>query len=374
MLRWTHCGALIALAGLVFAADEPVQLIKPVVPSATSIRVRVPTSEEKPTFYHFAAQVPKARSKEGEMAKIRVALECRPGKSVVTAKKWESWGYEIPANRTGILPELVIRGVQLAPKLSRGGHDVEIRFPAIRVEIVEPPVGEESVLGCDILLAMNDLTKNADRHFEPRLWFSDQFLELTVPSGSVKRPGTGDEAPPEPAIDPDEKLVPAMGPTTIRGIAVFTYSAINGKTRYKNANGKYEPVRVTVSSTTNCPGGVIMSMGAARGCEIEFEKGKEMTGTGTNFETTMLKGTMKELRIGFQTGADRKGRQDLVLKDVLVWVDKNDSGHMVWLGPSFLRQHFKNPVYACGPDGAWKLHGRLSPEVLQDVKTRPKPP
>ena len=88
----------------------------------------------------------------------------------------------------------------------------------------------------------------------------------------------------------------------------------------------------------------------------------------------MARGTVKELRIGLQTGPGFKTPRDLVFKDVTVWVDKNDSGHMIWLGPEFLRGRFKDPVYACGPDGAWKFYGRLKPEDLQEVKTRPKKP
>src|SRR5262245_19779445 len=142
------------------AADEPAPLLKPVALNANSVRVRVATSEEQIGFYHFAAQVPKAKSKKTEMVDIKVAFEVRPGKSYVTAKKWQSWGYEIPANKTGILPELVIPGVQLAPKLSKE-RDVEVRFPGLRLEIVQHPMGADTVLGADLLIAMNDLTKNA---------------------------------------------------------------------------------------------------------------------------------------------------------------------------------------------------------------------
>ena len=355
------------------AADEPMPLLKPVAPNSNSVRVRVATSEEQIGFYHFAAQVPKAKSKKTELVDVKVAFEVRPGKSFVTSKKWQSWGYEVPANRTGILPELVIPGVQLAPKLSKE-HDVEIRFPGIRVEIVDAPMGADTVLGADLLIAMNDLTKNADRAFEPRLYFADQFLELTVPVGSVRRPGTGEETPPEPAVNPDAKLVPVASTTTKRGVAVFTYSAVNGLTQYKTPDGKITPVSVTVSSTTRSPGGVIMTLGTARGCGIELEDGKDLTGTGTNFQTTIVKAKVKEFRLGFQTGPGFKTANDLVLKDVSVWVDKNDSSHMVWLGPAFLQEHFSDPVYACGSDGAWKLFGRVKPELLLDVKTRPKKP
>lgn len=365
--------AMTSVSLLATAADESAPLLKPVVPGPNHVRVRVATSEEKIGFYHFAAQIPKYKGKKGETFDITVAFEVRPGKSFVTAKKWESWGYDIPANKIGILPELIIPGLQLAPQVTKG-RDVEVRIPGLRVEIVEPPMEADKILGCDMLLAMNDLTKNADRAFEPRLYFGDPFMELSVPVGSVKRPGTGDDTPPDPGVNPDAKLVPVQGPTTTRGNALFTYSAVNGTTHYKTPDGKNKAVSVTVSSTTSCPGGVIMTMGTARGCGVEFEEGKEQTGLGTSFNTTIAKAKMKELRLGFQTGDGFKSANDLVLKDVTVFVDKNDSGHMIWLGPNFLREHFKDPVYACGPDGAWKLYGRVKPESLQDIKTRPKKP
>ena len=72
------------------------------------------------------------------------------------------------------------------------------------------------------------------------------------------------------------------------------------------------------------------------------------------------------------SGLGFKTAQDLLLKDVTVWVDKNDSGHMVWLGPNCIREQIANPVYACGLDGAWKLFGRAKPEMI--VKPLQKKP
>ena len=194
--RFALLTAAVAVAALAAsAADEPAPLLKPVTPPAERVRVRVQTSEEKSGFYHFAARIPKAKGKKGETEEVAVAFECRPGKSYVTAKKWQSWGYEVGPNRTGVLPELVIPATQLAPKVSRG-LDVEVKIASVRLEIIEPPGGADTVVGCDLLLAMNDLTRNADRAYEPRLYFADQFLEFTVPSGAVKRLGTGNEPPP----------------------------------------------------------------------------------------------------------------------------------------------------------------------------------
>jgi hypothetical protein len=360
-------------AACVLAAEEPAPLLKPVVPGSERVRVRIATSEEKDSFLHVRARVPKAIGKKGELVDIRAAFEIRPGRAVVSTKTWQSWGYDVPANRIGILPELVMPGLQLAPK-SAGGRDVEARFTGLRVEIVDPPGKAAAVLGCDLLVSLSDLTKQTDRLYEPRLYFTDQFLELTVPAGSVKRQGTGGDAPPDPGVNLDPKLVPVMATTATRGPAVLTYTAINGRANYKTADGKDQPVHATVSSTTRAPGGIILSMGVARGCGVELDKGKEIIGKSTDFETNLARGRVKELRIALQTGPAFKSPRDLVLTGVTVWVDKNDSGHLVWLGPEFLRAHFKDAIYSCGPDGSWKLHGRVASDGLQDVKTRPKKP
>jgi hypothetical protein len=367
VMRIALAVCLILILSALAAADEPAPLLKPVVPRGIGVRVRIPTSEAKSGFYHLAAQAVKAK---GGMADITAAFEVRSGQSYVSAKKWRSWGYEVSANKVGVLPELMIRGVQVAPKLSQG-RDVEFRLTDLHLQIVEPPKGADTVIGCDLLLALNDVSKNADRAYEPRLYFADNFLELTVPASSVKRPGTGDMPLPEPAVNPDLALVPFLAPVKTRGVAVFTSSAINGLARYRISDGKEKSVSVTMSSTTNCPGGIMVSMGTARGCKIELEE-KEIRGTGTSFETAIAKGKVKELRLGVRTGPGYQTARDLVFKDVTVWVDKNDSGHMVWLGPSFLRDQLANPVYACGPDGAWKLFGRAKPEML--VKPLAKKP
>ncbi len=364
-------GLILMTVSFAGAADEPAPLLKPVTPGADRVRVRVATSEEGSGFYHFAARVPKAKGNKDEAVEVKVAFECRPGKSCVAAKKWKSWGFEVPANKSGVLPELVIPASQLAPKVSRG-WDVEVKLTNLKLDIIDPPGAAGTVLGCDLLLSVSDLTKNADKAFEPRFYFADKFLELTVPSSAVKRAGGEGVPPPDAAVNTDATLVPAMGPMTTRGLLVFAYAAINGHDRHAGKDGKDAPLSVTLASTTNCPGGVIVSLGTARACGIELVEGKELTGTGTDFQTTISKGKVKELRLGFRTGPDLKVQKDLVLKDVVVWVDKNDSDHMVWIGPNFLREHFKDAVYSCGSDGAWKLHGRVKPDLLQDPKTRPK--
>jgi hypothetical protein len=255
-----------------------------------------------------------------------------------------------------------------------GGRFVDVRLGGVRVVLVEPPGKVDTVLGCDLLVSLSDLTRRSDRLYEPRLYFADGFLELSVPAGAVKRLNEGTDQPLEPAVNPDAKLVPAMIATALRGPAVFSHAAVNGKSSYKTPSGKDQPVNVMVSSTTRSPGGIIMTLGAARGCGVELEKGKDIAGKGTSFETSMARGKIKELRIGLQAGEGYKSQRDLVLNDVTVWVDKNDSEHMIWLGPEFLRAQFKDAVYGCGLDGAWKFHGRVMAEKLQDVKSRPKRP
>ena len=97
-------------------------------------------------------------------------------------------------------------------------------------------------------------------------------------------------------------------------------------------------------------------------------------GTSADTKTEMIPGKIKELRLGLYTGTGLKVQKDLVLKDLAVVVDKNASEGYVWLGPKFMETYFKDGVYACGTDGIWKLNGRCDPELLFDIKTRPKKP
>jgi hypothetical protein len=371
-LRWLFPFP-VCLAAIAIAADEPAPLLKPVVPGPNRVRARFATHEGKIGFMHLEGRVAVAKGNREDYAEVRVAFEIRPGRAVVAAKAWQRWGYAVPANKIGILPQLVLPCVQVAPKPA-GDRAAEVRFAGIRVEVVEPPGDAETVLGCDLLVSLSDLTRQSDRLYEPRLHLGERFLELTVPAGSVRRTEAGGDAPAEPVVNPDPKLVPAMATTARRGPAVLSYSALNGHARYRTADGKEVPVNMTVSSTTRAPGGVIVSLGVARGCGIEIEQGKEIAGSGTSFQTSMARAKVEELRIGLMTGTGYGTPRDLVLKDVTVWVDKHDSGHMVWLGPEFLRAHFKDSVYACDSDGVWKFLGRVRPEDTRDVKTRPKKP
>jgi hypothetical protein len=241
--------------------------------------------------------------------------------------------------------------------------------------VVDPPAGAEKVRGVDLFITLRDLLKDTYAPYEPRVYFQDRFLELTVPSGVVKRPGTDSDPPPDPAVSDDKELVPLTGPMALpRGIPVFAYAAVNGLTGYKLADGKVEMVSAGVSSTNDWPTGVLMTMGTARGCKVELDPEKEAKGMGANFETRLAIGTVKELRLGMKTLTGQKGAKDLVIKDLTVYVDKTNSGHFIWLGPRFLDTYLKDPVYACDSLGSWALLGRAKPELLQDIKTRPKKP
>jgi hypothetical protein len=352
-------------------AAEPGPLLKPVVPSSTNTRVRIPVIEERGTTMQFKAQIPKGKAKKGETIDIVVGIETLPGPSYVSSKLWESWGYEVPPNRTAILKEITIPAWQIAPKTTKG-QDVMIKIPSIAMEIIEPPGGADKVRGCDIFLTLKELTKGADRNFETRFYFPDKYFELSVPSGSVKRPGTGDVGPADPEVTKDSELVVVAAPMAFRGMPLFAYSSINGLTQYKTPEGKIELVNAGVSSTNDWPTGVLMTMGTARGCGVEMEK-EDVKGLGATFETRAVKGKVKELRLGVITGPG-KTQKDIVIQDLTVYVDKANSGHFVWLGPRFMDAYLKDHVYACGTDGMWQLHGRIKPDLLMDIKTRPKKP
>ncbi len=366
--------AMFALVLTAVEAQEPGPLLKPVTPPKDTTRVRVQTSEENPIFYHFAAQIPDPKNKD-KMIDVVVAFESLPGKSYVSAKKWKSWGFEVPANRTATLPELIITGSQVLPKLSKG-RDTVVKVTNIKVEIIEPTGDIDTVLLCDMLLPMNDLTKGADKAFETRMYFGDKFMEFTVPNTAVKRLGTGDDTPlPEPAVSPDKDLLVVAGPTTLaRGVPTFAYASIDGQAQYKLPEGKFETVNVGVSSTMNWPDGILMTIGTARGLGITIEEGKDLKGIGAGFDAMVGRAKLKELRLGLVTGSNLKVPKDLVLKDVTVIVDKNNSSHFVWIGPRFLDTHFTDPVYACDTAGIWRLNGRVKPELLMDIKTRTPPP
>jgi hypothetical protein len=363
--RLTAAALLAALCGYVPAADPPAPLVKPVAPAAGSTRARVPVAEDKNTVMQFKAQIPKPQGKKGETIDVTVMIESLPNVKIVTLKKWKSWGFEVPANRVGVIPELIVPAAQVAPKPAKG-RDVELRFQNVEVDIVEPGGGEEPTAGCDLRLCLRDLTKGADRTFEPRVYFADKFLELTVANAAVKRLNTGDATSPDPTATADKKLVPAMGAMRATGYPAFAFASVNGLTQYKTAAGKMETVNAGVSSATNYAApGIVMTVNTARGCGVELEK---QPGDGES-----VPGKVKELRLGLLTGPGFKTQKDLVLKDVTVLVIDDKTQSFIWLGARFVEEYFTDGVYGCGPDGVWRLHGRVKAELLQDIKMRTPP-
>ena len=365
------CAAVVAAP----AADEPPPLLKPVTPAGSSLRVRLPVTPGYPKTMQFTAQVPNGK-KKSEQLPINVAFDCLPNPSYVTAKKLESWGYEVPKNKEFLLPELFFTTAQIAPVPKKGqekGQDVVVRLTNIKRTVIDSPASSDNTIyNCDMSLSALAVYYGSERTIEPRLSFADKFLELTVPSTIVKRPGTDDTQIPEVTTTTDATLVPAVGPMVVKGRPVFAYAAVNEQEAYKTANGTIVPVHVAVASINNWEPGIVLTMGLARGCKVEMDQaavGK--MGTGVESKTEMIPGKMKEFRLGLLTGPGLKVQKDLVLKDVPVVVDKNISEGGVTIGQKFIDTHFKDGVFA-GDANGWKLHGRVNPDVLFDIKSRKK--
>jgi hypothetical protein len=351
---------LLACGAFATAADDPPPLVKSVVPAAASARVRIPVAEDEKTFMQFKARIPSPKKKGDINAKVLIDSIPNPG--VVELKTWQSWGFEVPANRVGVIPELIIPGAQIAPKAAKGG-DVEFRVTNVKVNIVESPAGMPAVYGeCDLWLSLRDLTGGADKAYEPRMYFRDRFIELTAPNAALKRLNAGAADSPDPKATGGE-LVPAYG--QLGGPSpTFAYAAVNGFTEYKTPNGKVERANVGVSSITayEAPG-ILMTLNTARGCGVKLDK----MPTGD----TVVTGTVSELRLGLQTGPGFKAQKDFVLKDVTVYVNDDKTLAAVWLGPRFVEKYFKDGVYGYGADGGWRLHGRVKAADLDDIKNRP---
>jgi hypothetical protein len=147
------------------------------------------------------------------------------------------------------------------------------------------------------------------------------------------------------------------------GTLGFAYASVNGVTKYTTPQGKMEQVNAGVSSITNYPPPcILMTLNTARGCNVELEKQPG--------DAEGVKGKVKELRLGLLTGPGFKTQKDLVLKDVEVYVVNDKTKAAVWLGARFIDTYFTDAVYGCGTDGVWRLHGRVKPELLEDIKTR----
>jgi hypothetical protein len=361
-----------ALAAPAADAPPPPPLLKPVVPAGTQqLRVRLPLTPGFPKTMSFEAQVP--RNKTKEPIDVRAALDTLPDKSYVTAKKLESWGYDVPKDKEFLLPELTFTAVQTAPKPMKG-HDAVVRLTNLKLTVVDAPASSDNTVHqCDLSLSARTLYLGNERAMEPRVAFGDKFFELTVPTAIAKRPGTDGAALADVTAAADAKLVPAYAPMTLRaGLQVFNYAAVNGQTAYKTADGKSIPVSVAVASIVNVPPGVVVTIGLARGCKVEIDQGAPATAaTGVDVKSEFIPAKIKELRLGVNTGPGMKTVKDLVLKDLPVLVDKNQSEGYLLIGQKFMDEHFADAVYAGTADG-WKLHGRLDPALLLDIKTRPK--
>lgn len=369
----------LAVTFSVSAADEPAPLLKPVNAAGNNLRVRLPITPGFPKSMSFTGQIPsgKKKTQKSEMIDVNIALDTLPGKSYVTAPKLESWGYEVPRTKEFVLPELLIPAAQVAPKLGKAakGHDATIKLTNIRLAVIDSPGSKDGTIYFnDFSLSATSLYQNNERAIEPRLSFGDKFLEMTVPGTLVKRPGTSDAPVPEVSASADETTQPAAAPTTLRGgLPVLAYACINGQEWYKTPGGKVVPVNVAVSSITNTNNGVVVTIGLARGCKIQMEGGDGMVATGVEAKSEFIPAKIKELRLGLYTGPGLKSPKDIVIKDLDVVVDRNQTEGYMLIGQKFMDTYFADAVYTVDASG-WKLHGRVNPELLADIKTRPKQP
>lgn len=359
MRRSLAAVVLFAALGAIAPAADPPPLVRPVVPAGGAVRVRVPLGGPKTDLMQFKAKIGNLKGKKGDSTPVTVYFDPQPNAPTVTLQQWKAWGFAVPADRTGVIPELVITGAQLAPKPAKG-RDVEYRITGLKVTLYEAPGGDKAGITDTLGLSLRDLTGGADRAFEPRVYFADRFLELTAPAGAVKRLGTGDAPAPEPQVTAEEKLVPAAMPFVGGGgYPLVGFVSVNGQTQFFDAKKQLLPVMAGLSSSSLSKPGVMMSVGMARGCGVELNK-----------EAGPTAGKVKELRFGMQTGPGFKAQKDLVLKDVTVTINPEESGAFIWLGPAFVTEHFADGVYGCGADGTWRLHGRAKPDLLEDQKTR----
>jgi hypothetical protein len=378
-MRFRGRGALFGVATVcaltfaVSAADDPPPLLKPVAPAGNQLRVRFPVQPGFPKTMSFTAQIPTKANQKYESTDITVALDTLPGKSYVTAKKLESWGYPVPRDKEFLLPELTIHAAQIAPKPMKG-HDTIVRLTNLKITVVDSPgSSDNTIFFCDMCLSASTFYLGNERAMEPRLSFGDKFFELTVPATIAKRPGTEDAKLVDVTANPEPKLVPAFGPMVSRGgLHVFNYACINGQESYKTPGGRVFPINVAVSSITNVPSGVIVTLGLARGCKIEMDQAAPgMGATGVEAKSEFIPGKIKELRLAVHTGPGMKTVKDIVLKDLQVFVEKNQSEGYMLLGQKFMDTYFADAVYS-GTGEGWKLHGRVDPDLLMDIKTRPK--
>ena len=373
--RIVLCGLAAGLVAVAATAADAPPLLKPVNPVGTQVRVRLPVEGGLPKSMQLAGQVPRGRKNANDpkgMIDVTVAIDSLPGPSYVSVARLKEWGYIVPQNKEFFLPELLLTATQLAPKAAKG-HDVIVRYTNVKLRVVETPAaGDGSIFFSDLCLSASGLYPAGERTMQPRLSFADKFVEMTVPGTIVKRLNTDNLPVPQVTATEDATLITAAGPIVMRrGMPVFAYAAVNGKEMYLTANKMAVPVNVGVASINNTEVGIIITNGLAIGCDVELGK-DVVAATGAGSKSEFLPGKIKELRLGLMTGPGLKTPKDLVLKDVAVKVDKYSSDGFVFLGQKFIETHFKDGVYATEPNGNWKLHGRVAPATLADIKTRPK--
>jgi hypothetical protein len=279
----------------------------------------------------------------------------------------------VPKDKEFVLPELTFVASQIAPKPTKG-RDTVVRLTNVKLAVIDAPArADNTIFMCDLSLSAATLYIGKERTMEPRISFGDKFFELTVPAAIAKCPGTDDAPLVAVTATADPKRVPAFGPMIPRGpLQTFGYAAINGQNSYKTSDGKEIPVCVAVSTITNLPDGALVTMGLARGCKIEMDQtATGLSANGPESKSEYVPGKIKELRLAVNTGPGLKTVKDIVIKDMPVFVDKNQTDGYMLIGQKFMDAYFADAVYAGSGDG-WKLHGRIDPDLLFDIKTRPK--
>lgn len=337
---------MFAAVSFVGAVDP---LVKPVAPGG-AVRVRLPMIGKTATGA-FKGQIPKPKGAGTNDVTVYVGLH---GGVSSTIQQWKAWGFEVPPNRQAVLPELVIPGIDAQPKLAKG-RDVEFKLTKIPVSLYEAPGGEKGGISNTLSIPLSLLVAAGANPADTRVHFADRLIEFSAPPATAKKLGAGVEKLADLELTDDPQLLAAYIPMTA---AAVPYVSVNGKTQYKRPTGKELPV---TAGLTLGGGGIVMSVGMARGCDVELDR-----------EMNPSSGKVKELRLGPIAGPGVKGPpKDFVLKDVTVVISGNEDSSHIWLGSEFVVKYFKDGVYA--QDGpAWKLHGRVKPEHTDDQKNRGK--
>ena len=363
MRRLTVTALLAAGFALALAAradDPPTPILKPAAPAGGQLRVRLPLvgGDKKVLQFTTKGQVPKGKSKKADAVEITVSLGTT-GRSAATGKMLRSWGYDVPdGTKAFTLPELTLFGSQTAPKPTKG-TDAAARFTAIKLDVMDEDIlKSDQIMGTDLYFALPEVLKTG---MEPRLYFADHVFDLNLSPAAMKRPGTGDDLPPDPPSKASAKLTVFSAPLTAKLNPIFTHATINGMDMLKLPNGPV-PLQVLLSSSQWMDPGLLLGMGAARplGLEVDTTKGQ------------YVESKLRELRLGVQVGAGYKTAKDFVLTDLPVVVDTLDSGPSVSIGTNFISKHFPDAVYTAEADGSQKLYGRVKGEELAEPKTRGK--